>query len=102
MSRPSDAADASRIAQAAQFRGHLYRDLAMSSAEKDGMYDDIDDVDDIPISVLRRPRQPQPAMPPMPDLRFEHSYMKSIANADTWYKVLLITLRDQVSNLYNN
>lgn len=96
MSRPSEATDASRIAQAAQFRGHLYRDLASAAGEKDGLYDEIDDFDDIPVSVLRRPRQPQPAMPPMPDLRFEHSYLKSIAGADTWYKVLLITVRDQV------
>jgi hypothetical protein len=32
----------------------------------------------------------------MPDLRFEQSYLHSIRNADTWWKVGWITVRDQV------
>ncbi len=59
--------------------------------------DDIDDDDDdIPYSVLKRPRRQRQALPPLPDLRFEQSYLKSIAAADTWWKIALITTRDQV------
>ncbi|KAI0393651.1 DUF1770-domain-containing protein [Xylariaceae sp. FL0594] len=68
-------------------------------------YDDLDDIDedeeDIPVSVLVAPR-PAPRrghrqpLPPMPDLRFEQSYLHSIAGADTWWKIAWITVRDQV------
>ncbi|ODA82831.1 hypothetical protein RJ55_01340 [Drechmeria coniospora] len=63
----------------------------------DEPHDDADNIDedDIPYSVLSpapRPRQ----LPPLPDLRFEQSYLRSIAGADTWWKVVLITTRDQV------
>ncbi|KAI2630825.1 DUF1770-domain-containing protein [Hypoxylon sp. NC1633] len=59
----------------------------------DYLYDDEDD--EIPVSVLRaRPRAK--SFPPMPDLRFEQSYLHSIAKADTWWKVLWITARDQM------
>jgi hypothetical protein len=51
--------------------------------------------DDIPYSVLR-PRRRSAHLPPMPDLRFEQSYLHSIANANTWWKVAWITIRDQV------
>ncbi|KAI0382964.1 DUF1770-domain-containing protein [Hypomontagnella monticulosa] len=51
--------------------------------------------DDIPISVLR-PRPRSRSFPPMPDLRFEQSYLHSIAKADTWWKVAWITVRDQM------
>ena len=57
---------------------------------------DEDFEDDIPYSVLR-PIPRGTDLPPLPDLRFEQSYLKSISNADTWWKVLLITARDQVS-----
>lgn len=56
-----------------------------------------DDDDDIPYSVLRpTPRRPAHQLPPLPDLRFEQSYLRSIAKADTWWKVAWITARDQV------
>ncbi|KAB5558185.1 hypothetical protein GE09DRAFT_1221314 [Coniochaeta sp. 2T2.1] len=61
----------------------------------------IDDADhgnggeDIPYSVLR-PRRRSANLPPLPDLRFEQSYLHSIANADTWWKIVLITARDQI------
>ena len=71
--------------------------------------DDDDDDDDIPISVLKpTPRrggrrgsrhdgqQPLPHFPPIPDLRFEQSYLHSIAGAGTWWRVAWITVRDQV------
>lgn len=47
-------------------------------------------------SVKPRPRRHN--LPPMPDLRFEQSYLWSIRNADTWWKVGWITVRDQVGS----
>ncbi|KAL2164114.1 hypothetical protein VTH06DRAFT_3328 [Thermothelomyces fergusii] len=44
--------------------------------------------------VTPRPRRHH--LPPMPDLRFEQSYLWSIRNADTWWKIGWITIRDQV------
>ncbi|KAI1467093.1 DUF1770-domain-containing protein [Daldinia caldariorum] len=58
--------------------------------------DDDDDESDIPISVLKPHPRPRHHLPPMPDLRFEQSYLHSIAKADTWWKVAWITVRDQV------
>ena len=54
-----------------------------------------EDEEDIPYSVLR-PAQRSYNLPPLPDLRFEQSYLRSISAADTWWKVALITTRDQV------
>lgn len=75
--------------------------VSLSSPRPD--YDDIDededDDDDIPYSVLRPVARSQ-SLPPLPDLRFEQSYLKSISSADTWWKVLLITVRDQVNIPY--
>lgn len=43
-------------------------------------------------------KQLQKRAPQIPDLRFEHSYRKSIAQANgSWWKIALITIRDQVS-----
>ncbi|PHH63230.1 hypothetical protein CDD81_6182 [Ophiocordyceps australis] len=53
------------------------------------------DGDEIPYSVLGPP-PPRRVLPALPDLRFEQSYLHSISNADRWWKVLLITTRDQV------
>ena len=47
--------------------------------------------------ITPRPRR-RHQFPPMPDLRFEQSYLSSIRNADTWWKVGWITARDQVSS----
>ncbi|KAL2140906.1 hypothetical protein VTI28DRAFT_7873 [Corynascus sepedonium] len=44
--------------------------------------------------VTLRPRRHH--LPPMPDLRFEQSYLWSIRNADTWWKIGWITVRDQI------
>lgn len=57
--------------------------------------DDDDDDTDVPYSVLRPASRTQ-GLPPLPDLRFEQSYLHSISKADKWWKVALITLRDQV------
>jgi hypothetical protein len=56
---------------------------------------DDEDEDDIPYSVLK-PKPRSANLPPLPDLRFEQSYLHSIAKADTWWKVAWITARDQV------
>lgn len=39
-------------------------------------------------------------LPPLPDLRFEQSYLSSIRNADTWWKIGWITVRDQVGRAH--
>jgi hypothetical protein len=57
--------------------------------------DDEDDRASIGSSVLERP--PRRPLPSLPDLRFEQSYMASIAPAQgVWWKIALITLKDQV------
>ncbi|SPJ72987.1 uncharacterized protein FTOL_02716 [Fusarium torulosum] len=61
----------------------------------DGIDEDDDEEEDIPYSVLR-PAPRHSNLPPLPDLRFEQSYLRSISNADTWWKVALITTRDQI------
>lgn len=61
----------------------------------DSIDEDDEDEEDIPYSVLR-PAPRHSNLPPLPDLRFEQSYLRSISNADTWWKVALITTRDQV------
>ncbi|KAH7251983.1 hypothetical protein BKA59DRAFT_473397 [Fusarium tricinctum] len=61
----------------------------------DGIDEDEEDEEDIPYSVLR-PAPRHSNLPPLPDLRFEQSYLRSISNADTWWKVALITTRDQI------
>ncbi|KAI1180411.1 hypothetical protein F4777DRAFT_530251 [Nemania sp. FL0916] len=84
--------------------------------EDDGVDVDVidEDEEDIPLSVLVRPREaprhfrhhgqsqqghgPGRAapFPPMPDLRFEQSYLHSIAGAETWGRIAWITVRDQI------
>jgi hypothetical protein len=61
-------------------------------------YDEIDgdeEEEDIPYSVLK-PIPRRQSFPPLPDLRFEQSYLASIAGAETWGRVVYITVRDQV------
>jgi Autophagy receptor ATG43 len=75
---------------------HSLKQKQFASPYNRGDVDSIDDDDeDIPYSVLR-PTPRSNALPPLPDLRFEQSYLNSISKADTWGKVALITLRDQV------
>lgn len=71
--------------------------VTMESAKEllEELSDEDDEDDDIPYSVLRPVKRAQ-NMPPLPDLRFEQSYLNSIAAADKWWKVALITSRDQV------
>ncbi|KAI1393777.1 DUF1770-domain-containing protein [Hypoxylon trugodes] len=67
----------------------------LDDEELDDLDEDEDEDDEIPISVLR-PRPRSRNFAPMPDLRFEQSYLHSIAKADTWWKVAWITVRDQM------
>jgi Autophagy receptor ATG43 len=57
--------------------------------------DEEEEEEDIPYSVIR-PIPRRASFPPLPDLRFEQSYLASIAAADTKWKVAYITIRDQV------
>ncbi|GME28664.1 hypothetical protein GTA08_BOTSDO08093 [Neofusicoccum parvum] len=59
--------------------------------------DDDDDDDEIPLSALHpAPRRPPHHLPPLPDLRFEQSYLKSIAGCGSGWGVAYVTVRDQV------
>ncbi|KAL1995289.1 hypothetical protein VTN49DRAFT_1476 [Thermomyces lanuginosus] len=46
--------------------------------------------------VLKPTPRRRPNLPPLPDLRFEQSYLASIQHAESWQRVLWITVRDQV------
>ena len=63
--------------------------------EEDGIDEEEEDEEDIPYSVLK-PVPRRVSFGPLPDLRFEQSYLASIAGADTRWKVAYITVRDQV------
>jgi hypothetical protein len=56
---------------------------------------DASEEEDIPYSVLK-PTPRRASFGPLPDLRFEQSYLASIAGAQTRWKVAWITVRDQV------
>lgn len=60
----------------------------------DGIDED-EDGEDIPYSVIK-PIPRRASFGPLPDLRFEQSYLASIAGADTVWRVAFITIRDQV------
>ncbi len=53
------------------------------------------DVSTVPSDIIQ-PRPRSKSFPPIPDFRFEQSYLASIKNADTNWKVAFITIRDQV------
>lgn len=61
--------------------------------------DDEEDAEDISYDVIR-PLPRRPSLPPLPDLRFEQSYLASIAGAETYWRIAYITTRDQVCILY--
>jgi hypothetical protein len=65
----------------------------------DGTDHEDEDEEDYENAVGFRGLKPKPRrthLPPLPDLRYEQSYLHSIRNADTWWKVVLVTARDQV------
>ncbi|KAI9877062.1 MAG: hypothetical protein M1830_004912 [Pleopsidium flavum] len=49
----------------------------------------------IPYSTIK-PLPRKTTLPPLPDLRFEQSYLASLKGADTWGRVVWITVRDQL------
>jgi hypothetical protein len=60
-----------------------------------GIDSDGEDEEDIPYSVLK-PVPRRKSFGPLPDLRFEQSYLASIAEAKSNWGVAFITMRDQV------
>jgi hypothetical protein len=99
---PSPAHDLNPSTAASQKEPVQYsrRPLVSDSSVEKYAYDeddaiDEDDDEDIPYSVLK-PKPRRPSFGPLPDLRFEQSYLASIAGADSRWKVLYITARDQV------
>lgn len=63
---------------------------------KSSDHDSIDgDEDEVPFAEIKS-RARSGNFLPLPDLRFEQSYLHSIAKADTHWKVAWITVRDQV------
>ncbi|KAH6684169.1 hypothetical protein B0J14DRAFT_572290 [Halenospora varia] len=62
--------------------------------DEEGIEED-EEEEDIPYEVLK-PLPRRPSFGPLPDLRFEQSYLASIAGADTRWRVVYITVRDQV------
>jgi hypothetical protein len=60
-----------------------------------GLDEDEGNEEDIPYSVIK-PVPRRRSFGPLPDLRFEQSYLASIAGAETTWRVAWITVRDQV------
>ena len=56
---------------------------------------DEEEEEEIPYSVVK-PLPRRRSFGPLPDLRFEQSYLASIAGAETRWRVAWITIRDQV------
>jgi hypothetical protein len=76
----------------------VHQQPASDSSEK-YTYDDYgldEDEEDIPYSVIK-PVPRRRSFGPLPDLRFEQSYLASIAGAETKGRVAWITIRDQVT-----
>lgn len=68
-----------------------YDDYGGLDEEGEEEYDD----EDIPYSVIK-PVPRRSSFGPLPDLRFEQSYLASIAGAETKGRIAWITVRDQV------
>lgn len=72
------------------------RDVNPSTASAQRVPASIDyDSDEDAFAIRKRPAK---HFPPIPDLRFEQSYLNSISKAETWWQVLFITVKDQVSS----
>ncbi|KAK4661840.1 uncharacterized protein QC763_708250 [Podospora pseudopauciseta] len=71
--------------------------ISSTSDPETDLSDLSDDDEDYPHSSSRKIKPvSRHHLPPLPDLRFEQSYLASIKNADTWWKIALITARDQM------
>lgn len=82
--------------------GHPASDTSIDKYAYDDEHQiDEEDEEDIPYDVLK-PTPRRQSFGPLPDLRFEQSYLASIAGADTKWKVMAITIRDQarLSNIH--
>ncbi|KAI1085830.1 hypothetical protein F5B20DRAFT_20700 [Whalleya microplaca] len=91
---PSTAASSRQPVRVRSAKTPFRRRQSDFSLDGDEEADD-DNESEIPVSVLR-PRPRNRSFPPMPDLRFEQSYLHSLEKADTWGKVLWVTVRDQM------
>jgi len=100
---PSPSHDANP-STAASVKRPVHLSPPSDSSEEKYYQDDHDGIDeeeedeedeDIPYSVIK-PIPRRRSFGPLPDLRFEQSYLASIAEADTKWKVMYITIRDQV------
>jgi hypothetical protein len=69
-------------------------DAESYSSSLDGS--DIEEEDEEYSYSIIRPARRRQSLPPLPDLRFEQSYLASIAGAETYQMVAYITIRDQV------
>ncbi|EPE34086.1 hypothetical protein GLAREA_07099 [Glarea lozoyensis ATCC 20868] len=74
--------------------------LSQPSSDSSYAYDDEEGIDededeDVPYSVLK-PLPRRQSFGPLPDLRFEQSYLSSIAGAESNWGVAFITIRDQL------
>ncbi|KAK1769792.1 hypothetical protein QBC33DRAFT_529129 [Phialemonium atrogriseum] len=67
----------------------------ISDLHDEGIDEGDEDEDEIPYSVVR-PKRRTSHLPPLPDLRFEQSYLHSISQASSWWRIAWITTRDQV------
>ena len=67
----------------------------ISDLHDEGIDEGDEDEEDIPYSVVR-PKRRTSHLPPLPDLRFEQSYLHSISQANSWWRIAWITTRDQV------
>lgn len=77
--------------------------VTISAPDQVAQHDDTlgssDEDDEIPVDVIRplqRGRHVQHHFPPIPDMRFEQAYLASIKNADSTWKVVGITIKDQI------
>ncbi len=99
---PSTAADTKVVLEVADVEDVDEDEVEDDDDEEDDDDDDTTAWDTTPPQTSRLARWTVAAapkgrpLPPLPDLRFEQSYLHSLAAADTWWKVALVTLRDQV------
>jgi hypothetical protein len=96
---PSPTHDLNPSTAASQKQPVTVHPASESSFEKEA-YEDYEldgeeDEEDIPYSVLK-PVKRRLSFPPLPDMRFEQSYLASIAGAETNGRIAWITIRDQV------
>jgi hypothetical protein len=78
-----------------QLEESSYGEVGLDDIDDGDNEDEEADAEDISYDVIL-PLPRRASLPPLPDLRFEQSYLASIAGATTYWKVAYITIRDQV------